>query len=699
LANELGIPAENAEADIEPGQPGSSHPGSGQPGSSHPGPGHPEPSHTVEPSKLTTVLDGRWAGLRRELRAQMAGVEVHDGSGLPAAEYRRQVFDDLRSLAKTSFSRRGFDREYGGMSDPAGSVVAHEMLGFGDLSLMVKAGVQWGLFGGAVQLLGTRRHHERYLGDIMDLTLPGCFAMTETGHGSDVQHLRTTAIYDPAAGEFVISTPDQAARKDYIGNAACDGRMAVVFAQLIVDGAGRGVHALLVPVRDRDGHPVPGVTIGDCGRKGGLNGVDNGRLTFRDVRVPREALLNRFGDVAEDGTYGSPIASDSRRFFTMIGTLIRGRISVAGTAGSATKRALAIAVRYANTRRQFGRPDGSGEVVLLDYRAHQRKLLPALATTYALSFAQHELVAALDGQQGHGQQGDGQQAERRQRELESRAAGIKAVATWHATATIQVCREACGGAGYLAENLLTTLKADTDVFTTFEGDNTVLLQLVAKSLLTNYQSDFTDLGTLATVRFIAEQFAGSVIERTAARGVIERLLTVGPGRDDDAVLFDRAWQVRSFEDRERHMLEGLARRLRRAAGQGDPFAVFNDAQDHLLHTARAHVDRIVLEAFVAAVDRSPGPDAGTLLGHVCDLYVLATIEADLAWFLSHGRLTATRAKSVTSAVNALCEQLRPHAQTLVDAFAIPGQYLGAVMLGDEPRRQRAPSIDGGEVSG
>ncbi len=240
---------------------------------------------------LTEALDGPWGSLRREVRAQLASAGMRHGSGLPIEEYRRHVFDDLHLLAKTAPARLGFDREYGGMSDPAGSVVAHEMLGFGDLSLMVKAGVQWGLFGGAVQLLGTRRHHERYLRDIMDLQLAGCFAMTETGHGPDVQHLRTTATYDPAAGEFVISTPDAAARKDYIGNAARDGRMAVVFAQLIVDGAGRGVHALLVPIRDGDGHPQPGVTIEDCGRKGGLNGVDNGRLAFRDVRVPREALL------------------------------------------------------------------------------------------------------------------------------------------------------------------------------------------------------------------------------------------------------------------------------------------------------------------------------------------------------------------------------------------------------------------------
>jgi acyl-CoA oxidase len=647
--------------------------------------GIPSTLDQVQPAALTAALDGRWADLRREVRTQLASADVRDRSDLSTEEHRRQTLEDLRLLAKTGHSRLGFAREYGGQDDPAGSVVAHEMLGFGDLSLMVKAGVQWGLFGGAVQLLGTERHHQKYLRDIIDLSLPGCFAMTETGHGSDVQHLRTTATYDPAAGEFVVSTPDPGARKDYIGNAARDGRMAVVFAQLIVDGTSHGVHALLVPIRDADGQPRPGVTIGDCGRKGGLNGVDNGRLTFDDVRVPREALLNRFGDVDADGHYNSPIESDGRRFFTMIGTLIRGRISVAGTAGSAAKRALAIAVAYGNQRKQFELPDGSGEVTLLDYRTHQRKLLPALATTYALSFAQYELAGALDEVSRPVE--NVEPDERRQRELESRAAGLKAVSTWHTTATVQTCREACGGAGYLAGNLLMTLKADTDVFTTFEGDNTVLLQLVAKGLLTNYQSDFADLGPLATARFVAEKFAGALIERTAARGVIERLTAAAPGRDDETVLFDRAWQVRAFEDREQHMVDGLARRLRRAAaatsgegGAAAAFAVFNDAQDHLLRAARAHVDRVVLEAFLAGLERCPDPAAHALLSQVCDLYVLATIEADLAWFQAHGRLTPTRAKSVTSAVNTLCEQLRPHAQTLVDGFAIPPQYLDAEML-------------------
>jgi acyl-CoA oxidase len=624
----------------------------------------------VEPTAITDVLDGRWAALRRTVREQLAGVEYRDASDLTTEQHRALVFEQLHALAKTEGPRLGFAREHGGGGDIGGSVVAFEMLGFGDLSLMVKAGVQWGLFGGAVQLLGTRRHHERHLVDIMDLTLPGCFAMTETGHGSDVQHLRTTATFDD--GEFVIHTPHQSARKDYIGNAARDGRAAVVFAQLITGGRSRGVHAFMVPIRDAQGDPMPGVSITDCGRKAGLNGVDNGRLMFDHVRVPREALLDRYGQVDADGTYRSPIDSDNRRFFTMLGTLIRGRVSVAGSAGSAAKRALTIAVRYADTRRQFNRPDDAREVVLLDYQAHQRKLLPALATTYALHFAQEELTATL-----HELQSQAEPDERRQRELESRAAGVKALSTWHTTAAIQTCREACGGAGYLAENLLTTLKADTDVFTTFEGDNTVLLQLVAKGLLTNYRSEFQDLGTLAMARFVAEQFVGMVTERLP-----------GLGRDDPDALHDRGWQLQAFEDREAHVLSGLARRLRRAAGgEADPFEVFNNAQDHVLRAGRVHTERLVLQAFSDGVERCADADAQRLLDRVCSLYALNTINDDLAWFLAHGRLTPGRGKAVNGAVNALCRELRPHARTLVDAFAIPERFLDAAILREEPDRQ------------
>src|SRR5690606_6587926 len=113
--------------------------------------------------------------------------------------------------------------------------------------------------------------------------------------------------------------------------------------------------------------------------------------------------------------------------------------------------------------------------------------------------------------------------DRARRDLERRAAGLKAVAPWHATSTIQTCRDACGGAGYLSENLLPQLKADTDVFTTFEGDNTVLLQLVTKALLGAHRDHIQSLGMAGVVRLLLRTVGDSAAEWSGARALVQRL--------------------------------------------------------------------------------------------------------------------------------------------------------------------------------
>jgi acyl-CoA oxidase len=396
------------------------------------------------------------------------------------------------------------------------------------------------------------------------------------------------------------------------------------------------------------------------------------------VRVDRDALLDRYGEVTPEGEYRSQIENPNRRFFTMLGTLVQGRVSVGGAAISATKSALTIAIRHGSRRRQFGPPDSDQELPLLDFRVHQRRLLPALAMTYALHFTQEGVVAELDRIFGTLDEG-GEEVERSRRELETRAAGLKAIATWHATKTIQECREACGGAGYMAVNRFAALKADTDVFTTFEGDNTILLQLVARSLLTDFRDDFGELGPIATAGFLAGQVWEAVVERSGGRELIQRLTDdLVPGRERDEDLFDRDYHLGLFRWREEHVLSGAARRLRRGIeGGGDPFEVFNDAQDHVLATARAHVHREILESFCAASERCQDPGLHLVLERLCDLYALAEIERERAWFQEHGRISSTRAKMVTRAVNRLCADLRPHAEELVDAFGIPDQVLAA----------------------
>ncbi|MCW2841006.1 MAG: acyl-CoA oxidase [Aeromicrobium sp.] len=629
--------------------------------------------------ELRISLDGKWRHVREQSRKELAELDLAYDHDLTLDEARARVLEQMKKLVPTGIPAAGFKVSSGGTGDPGMSVTGIEMLAQFDLSLMVKAGVQWGLFGGAIENLGTEKHHQKYIPGLINLDILGCFAMTETGHGSNVQNLETTATYDPATQEFVINSPTPSARKDYIGGAATHAQVAAVFAQLITKGEGYGVHCFVVPLRDEDGNDLPGITTSDDLHKGGLGAVDNGRIMFDNVRVPRENLLNKYGQVDEGGTYSSPIESSNARFFTMLGTLIRGRVSVGGSASAATEVALSIAGRYALKRRQFG-PDAEHEILLMDYRMHQRRLLPLIAKSYAMRFAQNQLVARMDTVQ----RSENPPPAHQQRELESRAAGLKAAQTWHATQAIQEAREACGGAGYLAENRLTTLKGDTDVFTTFEGDNHVLFQLVAKELLTSYAQEVGGLDPVGLVRFAAGTVADVVKERTAASQLIQRLIDARPGSgDDDHDLLDRGTQLNLFEDREQHVLETAARRLRRAGKDpAEAFIVFNAAQDHVIRAGRVHIERVILEAFTAGIARCEDPEAQELLRDVCSLYALTAIEQDLAWFMSHNRLSDTRAKTVTSLVNDLLDKLRPHTLTLIEGFGVPEETLNAAMLVD-----------------
>ncbi|MFI7316724.1 acyl-CoA dehydrogenase [Streptomyces venezuelae] len=639
----------------------------------------------VDVPALAELLDGEYSEVRALVRANLvtyAGV-LEDAEELGFDAFRERVRDVVVEMAATGQTGMGFPKKYGGGGDIGASIAAFETLAYGDLSVLVKVGVQFGLFGGAILQLGTERHHDAYLPRLITGELMGCFAMTETGHGSNVQALGTVARYDADSGQFVITTEGDAARKDYIGNAARHAELAVVFAQLEVGGEHKGVHAFVVPVRE-NGAVAPGVRIEDDGRKMGLNGVDNGRIWFDGVRVPREALLNRFADVTPEGVYESPIDNPDRRFFTMLGTLVQGRVSVAGGAINASKVALAIATKYADRRRQFEAASPGEEQVLLDYGMHQRRLLPLIARTYALHFAQdvvrkqlHEVFSGIDDD------------ERARRELEARAAGTKVLGTWHATRTIQECREACGGAGYLAVNRFAALKADSDVFATFEGDNHVLLQMVAKGLLTHYASEFENMDQLGMVRYVTGLAVDTVIEKTSAHKLLERVRDLLPGGDDEwdqeAGLYDSEYQLAMLRFREEHMLAGLARRLKRGMEQEKhPGVVFSQVQDHVIAVAHAHVERLVLEAFVEKVRRLPDGGEGdstgeggnkAALGLLCDLFALSTIEADRAWFMEHGRLTVQRSKAIHREVNELCRKVRPIAGDLVDAWNIPPEML------------------------
>ena len=143
-------------------------------------------------------------------------------------------------------------------------MASFEELVVADPSLQIKAGVQWGLYTSAIIQLGNEKQQHAWVPDAIDLTTPGAFAMTEIGHGSDVQSLATTATYDPDGGDDGESKksppPFRAAWKDFLGNAAIHARSATLFARLITNGVDHGVHCFYVPVRDATANPLPGAS-------------------------------------------------------------------------------------------------------------------------------------------------------------------------------------------------------------------------------------------------------------------------------------------------------------------------------------------------------------------------------------------------------------------------------------------------------
>ncbi len=178
------------------------------------------------------------------------------------------------------------------------------------------------------------------------------------------------------------------------------------------------------------------------------------------------------------------------------------------------------------------------------------------------------------------------------------------------------------------------------------------------------------------MRFAAN-FAGErVLKRTAAQTIMQTIVDTRQDNEEEGSLFNRGTQVKMFEDREEYMLASVARRLQGKSKEMSPFDAFNSVQDHVLHAAKAHVDRIILEAFVAGIDTCEDETAREILGIVCDLYALSVIEDDKSWFIEHRFLSTERSKAVTRGASTTgAASCGPHAALLVEGFGIPPEQL------------------------
>jgi acyl-CoA oxidase len=617
---------------------------------------HEKTSDLYDATILDGILKGEHAPVVDEFRQFLAQSTFQWDVRRDKEDFRAKILQQVQLLGEKGYGAMAYPPEYGGTGNMPAYAAIFEHLMFVDGSLAVKFGVQFGLFGGSIQKLGTKKHHDQYLSDAGKTNLLGCFAMTETGHGSNVRGIRTTATYDPTTDSIIIHTPGKNDNKEYIGN-ALHSKIATVFAQLIVNGKNEGVHAILVPLRNEKHELLEGVIIEDNGYKLGLNGVDNGKIWFNNVSVPRENLLDKYGEITSEGNYSSSIKNPNKRFFTMLGTLVGGRICVARGALGGAKMALTIAVKHALNRRQFNDSIKIQEDLIMDYPTHQIRLTPSIASAYVYHVVLEEMMKRYS---------DDSQPDKRQ--IETQVAGLKSVITWFANDTIQECREACGGKGYLLENRIADLKGDVDIFTTFEGDNTVLLQLAAKGILSDFKAEFNSAGFTSVLKLLQSQLS-------------DKLTAINPlysNKVDAEHLYNPKFHKHAFNYRTRRLTYTLAMRIRGYIKKGVPsYQAFLKVQTHLLALGKAYSTELaysVFSEFCAAVEDEAYRE---LLEKVGTLHALQQIHLDARWYLEQGYLGSTKSKAIRQRVERLSTELRPHIEVLADGFGIPEHCLTA----------------------
>lgn len=570
---------------------------------------------------------------------------------------------DVKQSRELAFKRIAKLIEYVHTDDEETYLYRCMLLGQIDMGAFARYAIHHAVWGGAIKGAGTPEQYEFWVkkGSLSVKKFYGSFSMTELGHGSNLVGLETTATFDRDADEFVINTPNVAATKWWIGGAADTATHTAVFARLIVDGEDHGVKTFVVQLRDVETHNLmPGIAVGDCGKKMGRQGTDNGWIQFTHVRIPRPNMLMRYCHVDSDGNVTEPMMAQMA-----YGALLAGRVGMAMDSYFTSRKFLTISLRYATIRRAFA-AGGGQETKLIDYPYHQRRLLPLMAQTYAIKCTadkvREQFVKVTDMllNLDVSDQEAVPKAIAEAKELFSVSAGVKAITTWACAHTIDQCRQACGGHGYSAYNGFGRAYSDWVIQCTWEGDNNILCLSAGRALVQSNRAVRAGKPVGGPTAYLA---APAGPPKLAGRNLYDPKVMIG------------AWETvsRALINRTTDEYEALAK-----TGLSTAQAYEELSQQRFLCT-RIHTRLHMVKNFYERIAEEGTEFTKGPLTLLANLYAFWSVEEEAGIFLREAYITPQELKYISAEIRKQLLEVRKDVIGYTDAFNVPDFFLNSAI--------------------
>ena len=567
--------------------------------------------------------------------------DYHEDLKLSTEQLREKVMKQLSLVAKAFPLTKSEDKE-----NPNLKLCVMYGLAEYDLGVATRLIVTLVLYLDAILSFGTEKHDE-IINRAYKLQDIGCFAMTELGHGSNVAGVETTATYIKETRQFELHTPTRTAAKWWIGAAGKTANMAVVLAQLIVEGQNHGVHMFVVPIRGPKNELIEGVILGDCGPKLSLAGIDNGFIMLKNYKVSYDCLLDKLSHITPEGKYKSTIKNKEKRLGIMIGALIRGRNCVVVSGSLSLASSLTCALRYSAVRKQFS-PSGEGEVSILSYQGQKVRLIPLLAQCFAARCANHivqELIAK--NSKAFAEHPEGEELA----EFHAVLSGLKALSSSYGVIGSQICRECCGGHGYSAFSSIGRVRDNQEVQITWEGDNMVLIQQTSKYLLKQVQKSMKGHHIYSdTLRFL------KMGHEDKKRDKIEGTKSV----------------VEAMEAVVNFYLNESMMKLQDMAGVGGTITeIWNRSQSfYLQELAKSYSELLLIKEFKKLVEKIRARDqvAGASISKLHEIYSITVLDRHFSVLIELGYSISHR-KEFKDKLIKLCEEVGEECIGIIDAIA------------------------------